>query len=145
MAVTTEDVATLLPTRPKTAGGNALLDFTEQTYPKQSQVASRIDRATTFLFARTGQIDDPDLALSAEHLITLYAAMLTELGFYPEQVNNDKSPYKELKKLFDQGFSALIEALGGDGSSVVDDVGVVTELMPDYSFPTTSIGDGIMP
>lgn len=142
---TTRDVASFLPTRPKTQGGVTLLDFTEDTFPTKAQIQDRINSAYRHVYSKTGPVDDPDLALSVTHLISLYASMLTELGFYPEQVNNDKSPYKELKKLYDDGMRALIEALGGDGSSVLDDIGAITENTPSYAFPPTSIGDGIMP
>lgn len=148
MAVTTQEVAGYIPTRPKLPGGVVLVDFTEDTIPSQEQIEAKIVGATEYVYARTGVITDPDLQANAESLIGILAAMFTELGFYPEQVNNDKSPYKELKKLFDEGYAALIEALGGEGASAIDD-GVdgitVTEKQPSYAFPETTVGDGIMP
>lgn len=145
MMPTTRAVAAHIPTRPKTPGGALLVDFTSETYPALEHVEDRIRAATNWIYARTGQIKDPALVLSASHLIALYAAMLTELGFYPEQISNDKSPYKELKKLYDAGIMALVEAVGGTGESAADDTIVISALMPHYAFPETSIGDGVMP
>lgn len=145
MMPTTRNVAAYIPTRPKTPGGSLLLDFTSDTYPQREHVEDRIRAATNWIYAKTGMISDPALALSACHLIAIYAAMLTELGFYPEQISNDKSPYKELKKLYDEGVKALIEAVGGDGESATDDTMTISALMPHYAFPETSVGDGMMP
>lgn len=88
------------------------------------------------------------LSSDATEMISIYAAMMVELSFFSEQINTNRSPYRELKDLFAEGMAALIEGLGGEGNSAVDDIGLddaPTANDPSYEFPPTSIGDGIMP
>lgn len=143
------DVADLLQSRTRSTVGGALLHtFTDKTEPTDERVYRHIDKAYDRVRARTGPITDPDLIEEARQLVTLYAAMMVELTHYSEQINTDKSPYKELKKLYDEGMAALVESLGAEGLSAVDDAPVATDTYsgsPYYDFPPTSIGDGIMP
>ena len=140
----TQAVANLLTTRTRTVGGEVIGDFSAATTPTKAQVESRIAEAYNFVIGRFGDIDDPFLSAKATHLIAIYSAMMVELSYYPEQINNDRSPYRELKKLFDDGMDELYETLfpeADDGGPT----GPGFAMTPDYGFPATSIGDGIMP
>jgi hypothetical protein len=94
------DVAALLRARTKDDTGRELGDWTDATRPTASEVQVLIVQAADFVAAAVGGVPDR-CASSAKSATLLRAAMLVELSYFPEQVRSDRSPYPELKELYD--------------------------------------------
>lgn len=144
---TVQEVADLLFSRTRTRGGENIGNFTADTNPTGERVERLITRAYEYVYGKLGVVTDPYIIADANRAVVLYTAMLVELGHYSEQVNTNRSPYREIAALFDKSIAALIESVGGEGGSALDDglVEGVSDQTPNYAFPETSIGDGIMP
>jgi hypothetical protein len=96
-----DDVGAILRTRTKDNFGNELGTFTEDTRPTDQQCLTLIGQAYDDV---VGVIDDdiPETSFrDARSAIALRAAMLVELSFWPDQVPLGRSPYAQLKELFD--------------------------------------------
>lgn len=138
---TTKDVARKIPTRTRTRGGHLLFDFSELTEPATFEVVDGlIDDASKWVFGQLPDqpLVDDNLLGKTKEVIILYTAMQIELGLFPEQVTANRSPYPELKKLYDAGLADLLSQVGNSVAG-----GGTREAT--YSFPPTAIGDGIMP
>ncbi len=108
-----DDVAPLLPTRLKSRYGGASRDtFDETTRPTGEQVTGLLLIALSRVKSRVGGELEPDDHPAATFEVTLFAAMLVELTYFPEQVREGNSPYPELKALYDDGMAALLAAAG---------------------------------
>jgi hypothetical protein len=131
-----DEVGALLRARTKDTLGNEIGTFTPDTRPTDTQVTNLIVQATGHVKARIGgELCESGraagLEADANRLIALYAAMLVELSYFPEQVERDHSPYSRFKALWDEGIASLIEnerLLCGD-----DEMG---RGRPAYSFDT---------
>ena len=136
---TVADVAAFLRARTKTQGGAEAGTFApaaaaegSKTRPTAEQVASLIDESQVDIVGAFGSDipdapgDDIDLyRKAAARLWALGAALLVELTYFPEQIETNRSPYKELKALYDQRFKTLQGILGSDsdGDGVTDAIG----------------------
>lgn len=109
-----EDVGALVRVRTKPIDGQtATGTFTSNTRPTDQQVEQLIIQAVGYVEAAIGTLAE-DLYDRAEHVAAIYAAMLVELSYFPEQVNTDQSPYEKLKELFDGAMSGLLGAVLGN-------------------------------
>lgn len=97
-----QDVADHLSARTRDKNGAEAGTFNSDTRPTDEQVERLITKAAGTVSLRIG--DDIPAALfeEAQDVVALRAAMLVELDFYPEQVSSDRSPYAELKELYDE-------------------------------------------
>lgn len=133
------DVGALIHSRTVDGNSNELGTFTAATTPTADQVARLINKATGHVTDRIGSSIPPSLWTSAAEVIAIRAAMLVELSYFANQISADRSPYGELKKLYDEGLAALVaawKALGPDGEpGTADDVG-------QGGLPATSAGAG---
>lgn len=120
-----DEVAALIRTRTKSVVGNEVGTFDDDTRPTQGQVESIIAQASNHVSSRLGgelcqNAVDQGLETRVRNSAALYAAMLIELSYFPEQVNNNVSPYAQYKDLFDSDMKELSEevseACGGQGS-----------------------------
>lgn len=140
-------VAAHIRARTKTAGGSEAgtfnpeaIDANLRTRPTAEQVEELIGRVATRISGTIG-VDIPELHWGAASSATaLRAAMLTELTYWPEQVNTGRSTYPQLKELFDEEWEDLLTAMGistdAGGGAVPVDAGY-----PSYGgFPETAIG-----
>lgn len=84
-----------------------------------------------------------EIAAEANELATIYAGMRVELSFFSEQINTNRSPYLELKKLWDDGLVALKDRF--DQETTTDPTGGALSNMGSFCFPPTEIGDGRLP
>jgi hypothetical protein len=133
----TTDVAALLRARTKDTNGNEVGDFNDDTRPTGAEVESLISSAVGEVSSRIGT-DTPceaGLLQRSKGSAALYAAMLVELSYFPEQVRTDRSPYDRYKELYDDGITSLSEEVisrcGEDeGESDVEGSG----LLPYYAF-----------
>jgi hypothetical protein len=141
-----KDVADFIPARTKTRGGAeagtfnpAASDERDQTRPTAEQIEEKIQKALGKVSGVIG-VDVVSTQWEAAKSVTaLWSAMLTELGFWPEQVNSGRSAYTQLKELFDEAWGDLLNALGisTDAEGAVPaDAGYASY----GGFPTTAIG-----
>lgn len=126
-----EDVAALVRARTKPTDGQVPLGtFNETTYPTGEQVESLITQAVLEVDARIGTVG-PTLRARAGNVAALYAAMLVELSYFPEQIDTDQSPYDRLKELYDQALAGLLAAvLGNSPRKGLYTVPVRSEVVP---------------
>jgi hypothetical protein len=128
---TVAEVAALVPSRAKGQYGR-LTTFDETTQPTADQVQTVIDRCYSKIFGKVGTPPDA-LVEDAKEIVTLRAAMLVELTFFGDQIRADRSPYQELKDLYEEAvtdFFADRAKLGGD-----EEPGTPDDQQPLYSFP----------
>lgn len=141
------DVAAYLRARTKTVGGqeagtfnSATVSDKDETRPTAEQVTVEIANAMGDLLGIIGTAFDPKYNEMVRRVGALRAALLIELAYYPEQVATGRSPYIQLKELYDELLGNLYSALGivtgEDDVLVPEDAGY-----PSYGgFPTTAIG-----
>lgn len=138
-------VASFIRARTKTRGGSEAGTFnpaaspeSDLTRPTAEEVELVIADALGKVSGRIG-VDIADTYWEdAKRLSALYAAMITELTYWPEQVNTGRSTYTQLKELWDEEWAEFLDVLGigGDSGAVTVDAG-----FPSYGgFPETAIG-----
>jgi hypothetical protein len=130
------DVGAVLRSRTKDTNGNELGTFTAATRPTDDDVDALIATAVADVSAETGPVPD-EIQDAARRVTALRAACLVELTFFPEQINNGRSPYEQLKVLADDAFKRLTVQVGElqDGGELGD-----TELLPVFDFPVDAGG-----
>jgi hypothetical protein len=105
--------------------GNMVGTFVDEedgrTRPTEEQVQGLIDEAVAEVSSQLGGNPcNERLVLRARTAAAQYAAMLVELSYFPEQVQSNRSPYAQIKELYDQGLKALAmsvsEECGGQGA-----------------------------
>lgn len=115
------DVAGLLRARTKSTGGKELGTFADgQTRPGATEVDGLIDDAVDEVLGKVVGIDTslpPGSAYNApgsayerriRGAIRLYAAILVETSYFPEQVRANQSPVNVYQQLFDSRIRSLI-------------------------------------
>lgn len=148
---TVEHVAAYVRARTKNKLGvevgtfnSELLGERERTRPSAEQVEQLLTDAVGTVISDIGT-DDPctaPLTAKANGLVALRAAMQVELTYFPEQVAQGRSPYKELKELYDDDVEKIVKGIaancggGGDSGSTDDTV------LPSfgYEIPTQVVG-----
>lgn len=133
-APTVDDVGALLRARTTDDSDDELGTFSSVTRPTDTQVEALILTAAGHVASRVGSssnLCEEGLTEQATGLAALYAAMLVELSYFPEQVGGNKSPYDKYKELFDDGIESLTDAVaricgGGEGEGDTDVVGSPT-------------------
>lgn len=111
------DVGALLRARTKDDDGNELGTFTTNTRPTDAQVSVLIQNAQDFVTAAV-DTDIPELAWPmARSVIALRAAMLVELSYFPEQIPTGRSPYENLRVMY--------EGDNGEGGELARLIGAV--------------------
>lgn len=138
-------VAGFIRARTKTHGGAEAGTFNPEdaeepdiTRPTQEQVEGIITDSLGKVSGKVGVDLDEIYWGTASHLVALYSAMITELTYWPEQVNTGRSTYPQLKELWDEEWAEFLDTLGigEDGGAPSVDAG-----FPSYGgFPTTAIG-----
>lgn len=118
-APTVEQVAAWVPSRTNDDFNNRQNTFNENTQPTGTQAASLIDMAKSHIEAQVGSdLCDAIVQSKPQGVTALYAAMLIELTYFPEQIRANQSPYPELKNLYD----SQLEQLRSDVSEECGDV-----------------------
>jgi hypothetical protein len=126
------DVGAVLRARTKDTNGNELGTFNDDTRPTEDQVGELIDTAVSDIESEIGTVPD-QLQDAARRVAAIGTALLVELSFFPEQITNNRSPYDQLKELYDTRFSRLKTQIDDVNSG--GEVGTADELLPEYSFP----------
>lgn len=144
-APTVADVGALLRSRTKDTNGNELGTFTADTRPTDGQVTAIIATVAGDVetLAADAALPETPLVLygSAKQLAVLATAMQVELSYFPEQVAQGRSPYDQLKALYDDRLDRYTKALasvgtGGDVGGAADPVGA----FPDYTIISFEAG-----
>jgi hypothetical protein len=129
------DVGAILRARTKDSNGNELGTFTANTRPTEDQVDDLIETAMSDIESDVGSVPDV-LQDAARRVAAIGTALHVELSFFPEQIANGRSPYDQLKELYDERFARLKAQI--DDVNAGGDVGGGSESdvpMPVYSFP----------
>jgi hypothetical protein len=106
---TLDDVAALLRARTYDANGVQVGQFTGSTRPSAAHVQELIDFAAGDVLARAGVGIAEQYWPEARRLAALRAAALVESSFFPEQLDSDRSAYKEYTAAYLDGIRALVE------------------------------------
>lgn len=120
-APTIADVAVLVRARTveKGSSGEPVGTFTRNTRPTAVEVQGLIAKAVAAVSAiAVVTIDSPHAAiLQARNLTALYAAMLLELSYFPEQTDTGQSAYDNLAALYEKGIVSLERAMPDTSST----------------------------
>lgn len=138
---TTADVGALLRARTKDVNGNELGTFNSDTRPTDEEVDLIIGNASSDVYAELGEVDaleNESLQTAVSRLIALRAAMLIELSYFPEQVQNDRSPFEHLRDMYNEALPRMTRAVAESEDDGVHEAG--DGLKPRYDFPTDSGG-----
>lgn len=140
---TLEEVGATTRSRTHDDVGNELGTFTIQTRPDMFAVESLIGRAVAFVegFAAAGGVSEIGATCyeNARQAAIYRVAFLIEIGFFPEQISGDHSPYDEFLQLYKAAINQLARCLGipnpdDDPPGSAGDVGPETAL-PQFGFP----------
>lgn len=131
-----ESVGSILRARTRDSNGNELGTFTSATRPTDKQVLRLIDTAVNDINLVLEGKDLPEAYWPVGHTLSSYrAACLVELSYFPEQITAGRSPYEQLKTLWDDGVAGLKAALSLD----VGPGGSATVPAPVGSFPALDV------
>ncbi len=137
---TVDDVGAILRTRTKDDMGNETGTFNADTRPTDQQVLTLIGQAYDDVVA----VIDDDIPLEsyrdARSVIALRAAMLVELSYWPDQVPLGRSPYTQLKELYDEMLPRLQSAVAREIEEAESGEQTSTPLAPAFNF-----NDGVDP
>lgn len=125
------DIGSILRARTKDVNGKELGTFTADTRPTGEEVTNLILTATGDIVDEHGANLPPDLWPQARRLSALGTAMLVELSYFPEQVATGRSPYEQLKALYDAAWERLAENLADEDPE--DEIGEAH--LPRFGFP----------
>ena len=113
-----DNVAGLLRTRPRTRAGVNPGTFTSETKPTDQEVLDLAAQAVEDVSSDVG-VPIPESSYGrAKSVATIRTAMLVELSYFPEQINSGRSPYPQLKELYDERIKSLVTVIEeGDGET----------------------------
>jgi hypothetical protein len=146
---TVDQVAALLRARTQDQHDDEIGTFTSDTRPTDEQVEALIVQASSVVYGTTGSLDDlqcsnaEDIQTQSAHWIALFAAMLVELSYFPEQVDSDRSAFQYYKELWDAevgGFKSYTESVTECIGGEVDPTAGVGIPNPSFSFPVDAGG-----
>lgn len=154
---TVNDVAKLLRARTQVKGGNESGTFSATTRPTADEVDGMIDDALDEVLGKVKSITEfASLAPSVEEAegyerrvrgaIKLYAAVLIEASYFPEQIKAGNSAHDVYLKLYESRIRALIaegetgeaQGEGGEGAG-----GAGSPADPYWGFPSDAFHSGI--
>jgi hypothetical protein len=111
------DVGAVLRARTKDDVGNEIGTFTVDTRPTGAEAQLLIQQAVSAVSMVIGADLPSKCWDDARYVSALGAALRAELTYFPEQINTGRSPYPQLKQLYDDTLKQLltaVEAAGGD-------------------------------
>ena len=131
---TVSQVAALLRARTKDNVGNELGEFTANTRPTANEVAKLIEAARHDVITLVGEDFDPTLWPQARNATLYRAAMFVELSYYPEQINTERSPYIQMKELYESALARFEQ----EETGVTPDSDELYIGKSNYWFPTSA-------
>jgi hypothetical protein len=128
------DVGAILRARTKDNNGSEVGTFTaDSTRPNEAQVQALIAMAVNDVAAELGADIPSPCQVDARTLAATRAAMKVELSYFPEQIGNDRSPYRALKDEWDAGVKRVARCIQNTNSG--GDDGGAGPSRPRSSFP----------
>jgi hypothetical protein len=117
------DVARLVMSRTKDKYGNEVGTFNSNTRPTNVQVSELITEMADRVTDVIGDEVPEQLWSDAASVVAERTAMEIELSYFPEQVNTNRSAYKDLKEQYEEDITRLgkqvqIVAEGGDLNAI---------------------------
>jgi hypothetical protein len=106
---TVAEVAALLHAR-TFAGGEEVGTFDGTTSPTGAQVAALITMAVGDVIARIGVGVPSVYAEDAQRLAALQAASLVEASYFPNELDTDRSAYRQYQAMFLNGIDQIVAA-----------------------------------
>lgn len=106
---TVDDVAALIRARTKDASMNELGTFTDATRPTDAEVEQLITNGCAKVATLVGWTLPADAEHEASHLAALWTACEIELGYWPEQVRSERSPFAQLMAMFEYDVAPFID------------------------------------
>lgn len=124
-APTVRDVAALIRARTKIPGGGEAGTFNENTRPTGLEVEALIYQAVRRVSSAVGgEPCSDELRFDASGAAAIYAAMLAEQSYYPEQTRAEASSFRSLEMLWKDQIktlaAAVAEQCGGQGTGGED-------------------------
>jgi hypothetical protein len=112
-----QDLGSFMRARTTVAGsaGREAGAFTSQTRPTAVEAQKEIDRAQDMVLMEVGENIPTRLYGQTRWAVTLYAAMLVEIGFYRNEVNKDQSAFAQYQQMYNQAIGALRSAIDNSG------------------------------
>jgi hypothetical protein len=104
------DVGALLHARTN-SGGTELGTFDENTRPTGEQVIELIEMAVGDLEARVPVEIPAEYKDAARRLVALQAATLIEASYFPNELETDRSAYRQYQAMYLNGVESLVAAL----------------------------------
>lgn len=133
-----QDVANILRARTINKNGGEVGTFNATTRPTDTEVQGLIDQSNNDVMDAIGQITEVPVNLvnNASSLITIGAAMMVEISYFPEQVGVGRSPYAQLAKQYSDKLTRLQNAIVSVGGNRPTN---------DYQTPAGSFGGPPIP
>jgi hypothetical protein len=108
--------------------------FTSETRPTDDQVLKLIDFSVLEIVPKIGNDIPAELFQEARNLVAIRTAMWIELTYYAAEVAQNRSPYPEYKKMFDEQLPSIVASIesveaGGDPADNT------TGNFPQFGFP----------
>lgn len=140
---TLSDIGTVTRTRTRNQFGAELGTFSDDTYPSGDSVNTLIQNAVGYIegFAAAGNVEiGAGCYDNAKSAIIYRVCFSIELGFYPEQITGDHSPYDQFLALYESAINQLARCLGinepddsgGSGTGKSNDPETI---LPQFGFP----------
>lgn len=129
------DVGAQLRARTRLKSGAEAGTFTDETRPTEAQAASMVSRGVGDVAMVIGNDIPQMLWDDAKDVAVIAAAMRIELSYFPEQIATGKSPYRELKELYDSRIKELKVAVQNVEAGGSADPGA--PLKPVFNFDVT--------
>lgn len=128
-----DNIGATLRARTKDSTGNEVGTFNAATRPTDAQVLDEIASGVSDVALVVGNDIPTSTWADAKMVATLATALRIELTYFPEQINTGRSPYPQLKQLFDDKIKQLQAAVTKAESG--DDTDPGAPLRPSFSFP----------
>lgn len=136
-APTEADVAAYIWARTKVPGGKEVGTFNDETRVKGEQARRLIDEAVREVSSQlAAEPCTDDLRDDAKAAAAIYAAMLIEAAYWPEQTTAAGSSYANLERRWEQKIAAL-------AADVKAKCAVGADEIPGAALPRGSFDDGI--
>lgn len=147
---TVDDVAAIIRARTQDSHDDEIGTFNDDTRPTGVEVEKLIDNAAGVVYSRLGDMSDEmlvcptadDLQDQARYMVSMLAAMLVELSYFPEQIEANRSAFEHYKELWDDQMTTLIDAAaecrGGAVVPDTEDGGYIGKA--SWSFPVDAGG-----
>jgi len=122
-APTVSQVAALLRARTKNAFSVELGNFTDETRPTDEQVRDIIPQAMQDVATAVGSPIPAVYRAEALALSALRAAMLIELGYFPEQIVTGRSPFEQMRLMYEDQIERLVVRVSAVGDPELSSAG----------------------